>query len=347
MLSHMVAPVAPEHGGRTLAWAGAVVEPGLRAAVGRLCPSVRRVVGYHQGWWDAQGVPCEGSPGKGLRAALALLSARATSPDALLGVPAAVAVELVHSFTLLHDDLVDGDRTRRGRPAAWTVFGVPAAILAGDSLLAAGIDTLLTSGHPSAQAAAATLTQTLQDLVNGQCADLDFEFRDDVTPEQFLAMIAHKTGSLLGCACALGTLLAGGSQERVAALGRFGRNLGLAFQLTDDLLGLWGATSVLGEPVGSDLLRRRKSFPVLAALRSGWPAATELAHFYTRTTAPGAADIPDMLRLVETCGGREATEHRAERAVHQARRQLDILPMPTDVRDEFQQLLAMAARRDQ
>lgn len=179
--------------------------------------------------------------GKAIRPALALLSAEAVGGPAVAALRPAAAVELVHDFSLLHDDVMDGDRTRRHRPTAWTVFGVSPAILAGDALLTLAFDVLATGGHPVTAEATRIFSTAVQELLDGQSADVAFEERRDVGPAECLSMAVGKTGALLGCACGLGALFGGGDPEQVEHLVAFGRDLGLAFQLVDDLLGIWGS----------------------------------------------------------------------------------------------------------
>ncbi|CAM5322766.1 hypothetical protein SALBM311S_11426 [Streptomyces alboniger] len=196
---------------------------------------------------------------------------------------AAAAVELVHNFTLLHDDVMDRDRIRRHRPTAWTVFGDADAILAGDTLQALALRMLAEDPHPASARAAARLADCVVELCAGQHADTAMEALGprDVTLDEVLAMAEAKTGALLGCACALGALYAGAGEEDVRALDGFGREAGLAFQLIDDVIGIWGDPRSTGKPALVDLAARKKSLPVVAALVSGtrsppnWPHCTK------------------------------------------------------------------------
>ena len=257
--------------GEVLAWSRTVVEPALRTAVDTLSSSMRRIAGYHFGWWDEHGQPdhaprvkaagvkatgVKATGGKAIRSALVLLSAQAVGGVAGVAVPAAVAVELVHNFSLLHDDVIDGDVTRRHRPTAWSVFGLNAAILAGDALLTLAPGVLAASGHPAAIDVIRMLSAAVQDLVQGQSMDLDFEQRTQVELAECQRMAEGKTGALLRCACAVGASFGGGSPEQVQCLRDFGAHLGLAFQHVDDLLGIWGDPAVTGKPVYSDLRSR-------------------------------------------------------------------------------------------
>src|SRR5271156_1064590 len=169
-----------------------LVSPAIEAAIGRLTPDVHVVAAYHFGFADAEGNPAGGGSGKALRPALALLSARAAGAPPERGVTAAVAVELVHNFSLLHDDIMDGDTERRHRPTAWTGFGVGPAILAGDALLALAQDILLET-PPYGVWAARCLSAAVQRLIAGQGSDLAFERRDDVQVEECLEMAGDKT----------------------------------------------------------------------------------------------------------------------------------------------------------
>ncbi|KOU34916.1 family 2 encapsulin nanocompartment cargo protein polyprenyl transferase [Streptomyces sp. WM6378] len=291
-----------------------VVHPQLRSAVESLPGSVRRVAMYHFGWEHADGTPGGGQAGKAIRPALVLAAATALGGRPETAVRAAAAVELVHNFTLLHDDVIDEDATRRHRPTAWTVFGTPDAIVVGDALLALALRQIADDGHPASSAASARLAACVIELCAGQQADCAFEHRgpQDVSLDECLAMAMAKTGALLGCACALGALYAGAGDEEVAAMDAFGREAGLAFQLIDDLIGIWGDPGRTGKPAGADLAAHKKSLPVVAALGSGTPAAAELAELYRAPMEPSA--VRRAAEAVDLAGGRDwAQIHAADR----------------------------------
>jgi geranylgeranyl diphosphate synthase type I len=299
--------------------ARASVDPQLRAAVDSLPGAMRRIARYHFGWEHADGTPATGNAGKAIRPALVLTAAAALGgPGAhAAAVRAAVAVELVHNFTLLHDDVMDRDTTRRHRPTAWTVFGDADAILAGDALQALALRLLAEDPHPASAPAAARLAACVVELCEGQHVDTALERRApaEVALDEVLGMAEAKTGALLGCACALGGLYAGAAAEDVEALDAFGREAGLAFQLIDDVIGIWGDPSRTGKPAGADLAARKKSLPVVAALASGTPAAAELAELY-RAPYDGE-DLEPIVLAVERGGGRDWAQVQA--ADHMAR----------------------------
>lgn len=323
--------------------AQALVQPALRKAITELHPSMRRIVSYHLGWSDELGHPASEGGGKALRPALTLLAAQAAGADPYTALPGAVAVELVHNFSLVHDDVMDGDAERRHRPTVWKLFGVPAAILAGDAMLALAVDVLEQAADP---AATRCLTDAVQQLIIGQSSDVEFEQRDDVALDECLAMAAGKTGALMRCATEIGGLLAGAGAEQVDGLARFGEHLGLAFQLVDDLLGIWGEPQVTGKPVLSDLRTRKKSVPVVAALNSNTPEGAALARLYTRDEPATEAELHRMAELVERSGAREWTRSEAGRHVREGRSCLDRLGAPPAIDTALRQLASFITERD-
>jgi geranylgeranyl diphosphate synthase, type I len=322
-----------------------MVEPVLRAAVDRLDPTTARVAGYHLGWNDPDGGPVQAG-GKSLRLALAVLSARATGADGEEGAAAAAAVELVHAFSLLHDDIMDGDRTRRHRPTAWVVFGRSPAILAGDALLMVALDILLNEGTHGAVWAARCLSAATQRLIAGQAADLEFEKRQDVGLEECRRMAADKTGSLLACACSIGAMTLGAPEPLVTSLAAYGSELGLAFQLSDDLLGIWGDPRVTGKPALSDLRTRKKTLPVVAALTGDTSAGRRLAELLADPEPLSEADLRDAARLVDEAGGRAWAEKQAQHHLDVSERILSATPMPEEVRGEFLDIARFITSRD-
>jgi geranylgeranyl diphosphate synthase, type I len=294
-----------------LSEARARCEPAQRALVEQLPARLRRVAGYHAGWWDADGRPTTPSD-KGMRPALVLASAAAVAgPDDAASVPArgagsparavaaAVAVQLIHEFSLLHDDIMDGDRFRRHRPAAWSVFGAGEAILAGDMLHAQATRLLADAGN-GGTADVEVLTRAAVQMCAGQALDLDFERRLGVQAADCLTMIELKTGALRG----------------------FGCHLGVAFQLADDLLGLRARRSVTGKAAHGDLIRRKLSFPIAVALASPSAAGRELGELFFSDLPLDPATLVRAVSLVDAAGGVAETIATAAASL---RRALDCL----------------------
>ena len=329
-----------------LEWSRSLLDPALREATVHLSESMRPVAAYHFGWRDETGRPTSGGGGKAIRPALVLLSAVAAGGTAAAALPAAVAVELAHNFSLLHDDVMDGDLTRRHRPTAWSLFGEPTAILAGDALLACAFEVLAEGRHPAALQAGRTLARAVIALVEGQSADMAFEVREDVDLDECLAMAANKTASLLGGACAIGAAHGAGPPGAVEHYRRFGELLGLAFQLVDDLLGIWGDPAVTGKSVHSDLRSRKKSLPVVAALTSGVPAGEELAELYRVDRSLTEAESVRAAELVEAAGGRSWAAGRAAHYLEEALTELDRARPRSPAGDELRALARLVVHRD-
>ncbi|MER8041740.1 polyprenyl synthetase family protein [Streptomyces sp. NPDC094032] len=310
-----------------------LTRPALVDAVGRLHPWIGEMSAYALGWADPTGRPDPGgSEGKGVRQALAVLGAEAVGADAADAVPGAVAVELVHTFSLLHDDIMDADGLRRQRPAVWKAYGTGPAVLAGDALHAQAVTVLAEAPSRHTGAAVRRLCWALNALVSGQAEDLRFEERPwygpgAVGPGQYRSMAEGKTGALLGCALALGAVLGGAPERTVTALDRAGRHLGLAFQAVDDILGIWGDPVVTGKPVHADLRRRKKTYPVLVALAGGGEAAHELVTLLSSPRPLDDASAELVAALVEEAGGRAATRDEARRHLDGAHRALRDTPL--------------------
>ena len=323
-------PVAPPV---ALDRARELVDPLLLAAVARLCPQLQPPVQHHLG-----------GGGKHVRAALALVAAEAFGADVVVGLPGAVAIELVHNFSLLHDDVIDGDRERRHRPTVWAQFGVGAAIIAGDALAILAMEVLLEDPNPNAARAATELAHATQAMTAGQADDMAFEVRPIVSLEECLTMEERKTAALLSCAPALGAILAGAPPATVDALRDYGRHLGIAFQAVDDLLGIWGDPSVTGKPAGSDLRQHKKPLPVVAALAAADGMAGEFAALLRGRLSE--REVVTAAQFVEGYGGRDAAMEIAERHLADALEALDRVPLVPQAADELADIAAFVVGRD-
>ncbi|MGH3941030.1 MAG: polyprenyl synthetase family protein [Pseudonocardiaceae bacterium] len=319
---------------RALGLARDAVVPAMRAIVARLDDTSAAIASYHLGWTDADGTPTLGDGGKAIRPALVTLSAQAAGASAAdqIAIPGAVAVELVHNFSLLHDDLMDGDMQRRHRPTVWALWGPASAILTGDALLVLAQEVLLDSISPHRGAAARLLAEATRHLVRGQVQDVAFENRDDVTLAECLDMVSGKTGALFSVSTAIGAVLTGATSEVTAALTTFGTHLGVAFQLLDDLLGIWGDPATTGKPVYSDLRSGKKTLPVTYALTHGGSAGRELAAWLA---APDRAAPDHAADLVDAAGGRVWAAAEARRRVAAACHALTTVPIPATARKDL------------
>lgn len=323
-------PVATE----ILARARSTVQPVLAAAASRLSPELRRALDHHLA-----------GGGKYVRAGLTLLSAAAGGGEEADGVVGAVAMELIHNYSLIHDDIIDGDVERRHRRTVWAEFGVGPAIIAGDALSMLAFQLLLEEPSDARVCAVSRLIEATQAMITGQAEDMASELIASLSVEECLRMEAGKTGALLSCAASLGAVLAGASAPVVDALEDFGRHLGVAFQAVDDVLGIWGETSVTGKPVGSDLRQRKKSLPISIAHEKGVDVygtlASPLGHDLTDKEIAGA------MALLEGCGARQETMAIGSTHLRLALESLERAPLVAGPKLELAAIARFVIERDQ
>jgi geranylgeranyl diphosphate synthase type I len=273
---------------------------------------------YPLGWVNADGQPYAGGTGKRIRPLLVLLCAEAAGGRWQDALPAAAAVEILHNFSLVHDDIQDASPLRHNRPTVWTVWGAPSAINIGDALFALAyraLEGLSQTGLPPELTIAAwrILNHTNLELTRGQHLDMGFEHRMDVTVEEYLSMIEGKSAALLAASAQLGALAGSRSMETAGHFASFGLHLGIAFQIRDDILGIWGDPAVTGKSAATDLLSRKKSLPVLFALERS-PA---LRRLYARKHF-GKREVDAALELLDQTGARAEVEAREAAAFQQA-----------------------------
>jgi len=272
------------------------------------------MLNYHLGFADHHGAPAAAASGKRIRPMLTLLSCEACGGDWQMALPAAAAVELLHNFSLIHDDIEDRDELRRGRPTLWKVWGEAQAINAGDAMFAFAHLALLRSAERGAPVERVVRAMRAFDemcirLTIGQHLDLSFESRGDVTADEYMRMIEGKTAALTSAACEIGALIGGADDETVQAFAAFGRWLGVSFQLQDDVLGIWGDPAVTGKR-DSDLAHGKKTLPVLYAAERD----ARLQERYLRAGGLTDADVQTVREMIEAAGGKAHAERAAEDA---------------------------------
>jgi geranylgeranyl diphosphate synthase type I len=264
---------------------------------------------YHMGW-TGEGAGPEAT-GKRIRPLMVLLCAAACGEDWQRTLPAAAAVELVHNFSLVHDDIQDNSPKRRGRDTAWVKWGAPMAINVGDALFVLSNQAIIDlKENYSAEVvvqAAEILHNTCLDLTRGQFLDMSFEERNDLKVEDYWPMIAGKTAALLSACCHLGALLGNADEAKQDTYRSFGHYLGLAFQVQDDILGIWGNEAVTGKSAASDLVEGKNSLPVLAGLSANGKFAERWRKGPIRPE-----EVEEVAGILATEGGYEAA-HSASR----------------------------------
>jgi geranylgeranyl diphosphate synthase, type I len=268
---------------------------------------------YHLGWLNADFIPTQSNPGKLLRPTLLLLAYEAVGAWGMIesktylrrALPAAAAIELTHNFTLIHDDIEDGDTERRHRPTLWKLWGIPQAINTGDGLFALSrlvLWDVLAEGVEGDIAArlGALLDRTCLVIAEGQYLDISFEGRSDISVAMYLDMISRKTAALMGCAAEMGARIGTRDAETISRLHDFGYAMGIAFQVRDDLLGVWATTAELGKTPAGDIYRRKKSLPILHALENAseqdWQ---DLQTIYQQALPISATQVERVLAIFE------------------------------------------------
>jgi len=282
------------------------IELELQKQVSRLdqprTTSFHEMLTYHMGWTGEGSGP--EATGKRIRPLMVLLVTAASGEDWNKSLPAAAAVELVHNFSLVHDDIQDNSPKRRGRDTTWIKWGAPMAINVGDALFVVANQAIidLKENHTAdiVVKAAEILQNTCLDLTRGQYLDMSYEERTDLTTDDYWPMIAGKTASLLSSCCHLGALLGGGDDAKQDAYKSFGQYLGLAFQAQDDILGIWGNEKITGKSAASDLVEGKNSLPVLAGLSANGKFAERW-----RQGPISPEEVEEVAKLLSTEGGYE------------------------------------------
>ncbi len=264
---------------------------------------------YHMGW-TGEGAGPEAT-GKRIRPMMVLLSTAACGSDWQSALPAAAAVELVHNFSLVHDDIQDNSDKRRGRPTTWVKWGMPMAINVGDALFVMSNQAIidLKENHPAeiVVRAAEILHNTCLELTRGQFLDMSYEERTDLSVEDYWPMISGKTAALLSACCHIGALLGGADDAKQESYRSFGNYLGLAFQVQDDILGIWGDEVLTGKSAASDLVEGKNSLPVLAGLSANGKFAARWQQGPIR-----ADEVQELARLLASEGGYETAMDAAK-----------------------------------
>lgn len=289
----------------------AILQPGSDTVGG--AGELYGMMQYHMGWLDAGLQPVSAATGKRIRPVLCLLSCGAAGGDWQQAIPAAAAVELLHNFTLIHDDIQDGSPTRRGRDTVWQIWGVPQAINAGDAMFALAHRALYRLAERGVEPAivveaARRFDDTCLVLTEGQYHDMRFESRDEVQVDEYLSMIGGKTAALLALCSELGALIAGAGRETVSHYAAFARDLGLAFQVRDDILGIWGDEAAIGKSAATDVETRKKTLPVLYGLAQ----SQALRDLYGRKEN-GDNFVAEVVALLDEAGARDYAQQEAAR----------------------------------
>lgn len=263
---------------------------------------------YPMGWVDENGTPYTGTTGKRLRPILLLLVADTMSEAWRNALPAAAAVELLHNFSLIHDDIQDQSDIRHNRPTVWKIWGIPNAINAGDAMFTLAYVALENLSqhaipHDTLLEIWQIFNKTNLELTRGQHLDMLFEKRPLISEENYMSMIAGKTGALIAACAQIGALIATRDKNIAKNLSNFALNLGIAFQMRDDILGIWGEAETIGKSTVSDIVSRKKSLPVVYGLQH----SSKLRELYSLKTFQDA-HVADILSILDSVEAKQYTQ---------------------------------------
>ncbi|MBE2221269.1 MAG: polyprenyl synthetase family protein [Anaerolineae bacterium] len=301
---------------------------------------------YHMGWVDADMQPISIYAGKQIRPLMCMLACAAAGGDWQQAIPAAAAIEILHNFSLIHDDIEDNSPTRRNRETVWKLWGIPQAINAGDAMFAIAhlaLNRLIERGV-SADIVVQSLRrfdETCVRLTQGQQADMDFETRAQVSTDEYIDMITGKTAVLVSLSMELGALIAGADPATVKNYAQFGLDLGLAFQVIDDILGIWGDEAIIGKSASTDITTKKKTLPVLYGLAQ----SQELQTLYA-TAEPNQAFVQQVVTLLGENGADTYAKEKATSYSHSALQNIEGANPQGKAGQALYQLTDMLLKRD-
>jgi len=322
----------------------------LEKAIDSCPPSLRNILRYHMGWQDEHGQSCSRESGKFIRSTLCLLSCQAVGGDTSQAMPAAAAVELIHNFSLIHDDIEDASYERHHRPTVWKLWGQSQAINAGDAMFTLAYLALLElKGKGIADEKVASSTEMLSlacsDLCEGQYLDVEYGNRRDITVEDYLDMAAKKTAALFAVSTSLGAYLGNEDSKLVDFFHLFGKELGIAYQICDDMLGIWGVEESVGKSA-SDISQRKKTLPVVYGLQSSdGEARKRLEKLYSQKSIEGE-DITEVTKILDQSGARDYAENLAEQYYYKALAHLEATGLDTSRQAPLKEAACFILKRD-
>jgi len=308
------------------------------------CEELQTMMAYHMGWEGAgEG---DDAQGKRIRPILLLLCTEAAGASWREGLPAAAAVEYLHSFSLIHDDIQDQSPLRRGRETIWKRWGIAQAVNAGDFMFAMAHLAMLRPGTPiSAEVvirASQILHHTSIQLTKGQFLDMSYEKQRNVPLENYWPMISGKTAALIGCCTEIGALMGGADEPALRAFREFGIYLGLAFQVQDDWLGIWGDTALTGKSIESDLVSGKKTLPILFSL--------SLKEKFSKRWHSGPIqpeEVTDLARLLSEEGVKEYVEKKSTELTNNALSKIEICAINSEAKNALCELAILLTTRRQ
>jgi len=321
------------------------LEAELKSVLGESTLPLYTMLRYHLGWVDSEGYPQENSNGKQARSTLCFLACEGVGGDWERALPASAAIELMHNFTLIHDDIQDNSWERRNRPTVWKIWGQAQGINAGDAMHALTQLALLKleeRGVPGEKIMLASkiLSQTCLSICEGQYLDVEYEDSLDIGLDNYSDMIAKKTASLFECSLYLGAILGTDNQTQISHLRSFGNRLGMAYQVQNDLIGIWGGKKTGSKSPYTDIKYKKKTLPIIYALQSVKGENREkLLSIYSKAKI-SAKDISQVVHILDRLGARDYAEKVIEKYHLEAIQELEIAGLSPSAQREIKELTA-------
>lgn len=305
---------------------------------------------YNMGWSDTDGAPISATEGKAFRPTLCLLACEAVGGNSRHALPAAVTLELIHNFSLIHDEIQDRDETRRHRPTLWAVWGDAKALVAGNVLRViadTSLEQLLDADVPFTDIVSinGVITEACLQMIEGQYLDMAYEGRSDIGMNSYLDMIARKTGALIRSPMHVGAIIGTNDESVIEAFQECGRALGYVFQIRDDVLGIWGDQQMTGKPVGADIRRKKNSMPIVHAMsRAHGVAKQTLERIYSHEVV-NDTDVDTVLDIMDGLGTQDYACTLADEHCQNGIELLDGIEISPGARNDIEELAKFLLER--
>ena len=319
------------------------IDCALRDRLSDTTSPVYSLLRYAMGWSDASGAPVSAPQGKALRPTLCLLTCEAVCGEYRRALPPAVSLELIHNFSLIHDDIQDRDEHRRHRPTVWKVWGEPIALTAGNVMRIVA-DTSIEGlrGDSVSVADIVTVNQVLTEasleMIEGQHLDVAFEGRSDIGMKSYLDMISRKTGALLRTPMHVGAIMGTDDQAVIESFRECGRSLGYVFQIRDDVLGIWSEEKTTGKPVGADIRRKKNSLPIVHAMSQADRVQKKTLEGIYEKEAVTDGDVEVVLDIMASLGTEAFANSMAAEHCERGLEWLKDIEIHPDARAEIEEL---------